>query len=421
MDKDLTVELRRTRPDIVVYAPEREASRERLDTHDNGNEHFLVFESPAGDLLAVWTQSSFEGAKDHRIVIARSTDGGDTWSAPRRIVGPDRPGAGHMASWGFPIPSASGRIYLFWNQYHGIDDVIHQFTGTLDCCCSDDDGRTWSEPVTLPMPRSAQDHPDPGVPANWIVWQKPDRDTSGRWLTGFTRWTSAAVRPEPPDGGWWGSFDSRCEFVRFNHLDDGPEPCDLELTWLQADTSGLRVPYLGHPEVSVAQEPSWVRLPDGRLLVTMRTFAGAIWYSVSADDGATWREPEPLLRHDGGEPLRQPLCCCPIYATGDGRYLLIYHDNDGHAHGHGPRETMYNRRPAYYAVGEFRPDDHQPVAFGPTQFLMDNDGVPLGPLNRLDVAVYTSYTEHRGRRVLWYPDRKFFLLGKVFTDAMLGG
>jgi len=152
--------------------------------------------------------------------------------------------------------------------------------------------------------------------------------------------------------------------VRFDNLDDSPAPEDLHLTWFQASTTGLKVPYQGHPEVSCAQEPSWVVLPDGRLFTTMRTFAGAIWYSVSEDDGGHWREPEPLLRRDGGEVLVQPLCCCPIYRLDDQRYLLIYHNNDGHAHGHGPTETMFNRRPAYYAVGTFQPGAHQPLAFG---------------------------------------------------------
>ena len=39
-----------------------------------------------------------------------------------------------MASWGFPLVSKSGRIYVLWNQYQGIDDVVHQHTGTMDCC-----------------------------------------------------------------------------------------------------------------------------------------------------------------------------------------------------------------------------------------------------------------------------------------------
>ena len=38
---------------------------------------------------------------------------------------------------------------------------------------------------------------------------------------------------------------------------------------------------------------------------------------------------------------------------------------------------------------------------------------------RLEAATYVSLTEHAGRRVLWYPDRKSFLLGKLITDEML--
>jgi hypothetical protein len=46
---------------------------------------------------------------------------------------------------------------------------------------------------------------------------------------------------------------------------------------------------------------------------------------------------------------------------------------------------------------------------------MDHDGVPLGPpekRGRLDLALYSSFTLRHGQAVLWYPDRKFFLLGK---------
>lgn len=414
---DLAVERQRTDPDVVVYAP-ASITREATDT---GNEHFLVFQTPRGEHAAVWTQSSWEGAGNHRIVIAHSPDQGRTWEAPRTIAGNYRRGEGLQASWGFPIPSASGRLYLFWNQYQGVDDVHHQFTGTLDVAVSDDDGRTFSPPVTLPMPRSAHDHPDATVPANWIVWQKPGQDSHGRWLTGFTRWTSRAVRPEPPDGGWWGSWDSAAEFMRFDNLDEGPDPGDIAISWPQVAGGRLTVPYPGHPAVSVAQEPSWVVLPDGRLFCTLRTFTGQIWYTVSEDDGGHWREPEPLLRADGGEPLRQPLCCCPIYSFSDGLFVLLYHNNDGHFEQYLPRDTSFNRRPAYVAVGRFAPRAHQPLAFGPTRLLMDNGGVPLlENLKRTDVAVYTSVTEHEGRRMLWYPDRKFFLLGKELTDEVLG-
>jgi hypothetical protein len=191
-------ELLRTEPDYVVFRPGSLSG----SSHDTGNEHFLVFDGPDGSLMAVWTQSSHEGAGDHRIVFARSLDEGATWTEPTRVVGPRRPGDGRMASWGFPLVTRSGRIYVLYNQYQGIDDVVHQHTGTMDAVYSDDHGRSWSTPQTVPMRRSPHDHPDPAVPPNWIVWQKPIRDLEGKWFTGFTRWVSRAVRTPPHINSW---------------------------------------------------------------------------------------------------------------------------------------------------------------------------------------------------------------------------
>ena len=67
---DLQQEIQRTRPDYVVYVPKSWDG----STFDTGNEHFLVFDGPDNSLMAVWTQSSFEGAGDHRIMFSRSAD-----------------------------------------------------------------------------------------------------------------------------------------------------------------------------------------------------------------------------------------------------------------------------------------------------------------------------------------------------------
>ena len=74
VDATLRAEMMRSQPDYVVYVPKS------LDgsTFDTGNEHFLVFEGPDGSLMAVWTQSSYEGAGDHRILFTRSDDDGIT-------------------------------------------------------------------------------------------------------------------------------------------------------------------------------------------------------------------------------------------------------------------------------------------------------------------------------------------------------
>ncbi len=414
MNIDLELELRRSEPDYVVYVPRS------LDgsTFDTGNEHFLVFDGPDGSLMAVWTQSSYEGAGDHRIVFSRSEDEGVTWAPPLRLVGPKRPGDGYMASWGFPLISKSGRIYVIYNQYQGIDDVRHQITGTMDCLYSDDMGETWSSPETIPMKRSPYDHPDTTVPSNWIVWQKPIRDLQGRWFTGFSRWVSKAVRT-PPHRGSWTTWETVVEFMRFENINDDPDPREIRISYSAWGKEALRVPHYANPLLSIAQEPSLVRLPDKRLFCTIRTMSGYIWYSLSADYGISWCSPRPLLRRDHGLPILEPLCCCPIYTLPDGRYVLLHHNNDGRFEGCAPEDTNRNRRPAFIALGEYRPQAEQPIWFSESKQFMDNAGVRLGPLKRIDIGVYTSFTTRGGNNVLWHPDRKFFLLGKRITSEWL--
>lgn len=414
LDVMLDNEIQRTKPDYIVYRPKSVDG----STFDTGNEHFLVFDGPDGSLMAVWTQSSYEGAGDHRIVFSRSIDEGLNWTSPKRIVGPSRPGDGHMSSWGFPMTSRSGRIYVVYNQYQGIDDVVKQHTGTMDCVYSDDLGETWSKPQTIPMRRSPHDHPDPSVPSNWIVWQKPIKDLHGRWFTGFSRWVSKAVRT-PPRSTSWTEMETVVEFMRFENIDANPEPRHIRISYSAWGRDALRVPHYCNPLLSVAQEPSLVRLPDKRLFCVMRTMSGYIWYSLSDDDGLTWCNPRPLLRRDHGAPVLEPLCCCPIYEYSPGRYVLLHHNNDGRVNGCAPEDTGKNRRPAFIAVGEYRPDADQPIWFSDSKQLMDNDGQGIGPLNRTDIGVYPSVTNRKGTFVLWHPDRKFFLLGKRITEEWL--
>ena len=407
-------EMARSAPDYVVYVPKS------IDgsTFDTGNEHFLVFDGPDGSIMAVWTQSSYEGAGDHRIVFSRSEDEGKTWVPPLRIAGPSKPKESNQASWGFPMISKFGRIYVVWNQYRGIADYHHQITGTMDACYSDDMGKTWSTPQTIPMKRSPYDHPEEKYPSNWIVWQKPIHDLEGKWFTGFTRWVSPAVRTEPVNKSWT-SQEAVVEFMRFENIDDNPEPKDIVITNSAFGDKALRVPHYDKPSLSIAQEPSLVRLPDKRLFCTMRTMSGYIWYSVSADEGRTWCAPRPLLRHDFGLPIEEPLCCCPIYEYDEGRYVLLHHNNDGHFEGSKREDTNKNRRPAFIALGEYRPNAEQPIWFSESKKLMDNDGSQIGPLKRIDIGVYPSVTRRNGEFVLWHPERKFFLLGKIISEAWL--
>jgi hypothetical protein len=345
--------------------------------------------------------------------------------------------------------SKQGRIYVFYTKDIGIHDFDSQTTGTMGCVYSDDDGHSWISGSDIPMERNRYDHPDPEVPRNWIVWQKPIRDSRGRWMVGYTQWSSRAVYDFPKDG--WYSKDSRALFMRFNNIDEGPNPEQLSITWLPRDneaqhneakhndalnneanhsegqyneamhSEGLEVPLPGKPEVSVAQEPSIVLLPDDRLFCVMRTYTGYIWYSISDDDGESWSNPDMLRYQDDGEPIRQPIASCPIFPLLDGRYVLVFHNNDGHLGEYGPQHALYNRRPAYLSTGHYMKEAHQPIWFSEPKQFLDTDGVAIGPKGTNEIATYPSLTEFKGKTVLWYPDRKYYLLGKYMTEDWLEG
>jgi len=414
---DLECELRKTQPDYVVYVPRRLEGAGA----DTGNEHFLVFDAPDGSLMAVWTQSTREGAPDQRIVFSRSTDGGRTWRAPRTIAGADvdpqtRRG---MASWGFPMVSRSGRIYVLYSLHTGVDDVFRHTTGLMAGRYSDDLGETWSEQEIVQMPRTRWDNPDPETPANWIVWQKPLRlGPDGCYLAGFTRWVSPAVRPPAPIRVWWAEA-SVVQFMTFVNLDDDPAVKDLAVEYTPADYA-LTAPLVDHPTTPVIQEPSIVPLPDGRLFCCMRATTGSPWFSISTDRGRSWTVPEPLRRTDGGSLIPHPCSPCPLYEVGPGEYVLFVHNHDGHFEKWGPRDTTWHRRPIYILRGQYRAGARQPIWFSEPEFFMDNGGAPLGAgPGRTDLALYASMTFENGTPVLWYPERKFFLLGRRIPRDLL--
>ncbi|MHB9071506.1 MAG: sialidase family protein [Sedimentisphaerales bacterium] len=412
----IQTEVKRTKPDYVVYIPKS------LDgsTKDTGNEHFLVFDGHEGSLLAVWTQSTFEGLENQRIVFVRSDDHGSSWTDPKIIAGSLPTETGGMASWGFPMISKSGRIYVLYNKHIGINDIFTHTTGLMAGIYSDDVGKTWSKPEIINMPRSIYDNPDPSIPANWIVWQKPTRLSGDKYFVGFTRWVSPSVRREAPILSW-ATAESVVEFMRFENIDNDPLVKDIRISYFANDEHAIRVSWHHEaPEHSVAQEPSIVQLPDNRLFCVLRTTTGSPYYTISNDSGMTWTKTEILKYADTGKPVLHPLSPCPIYRISEDKYVIFYHNNDGHFEQWGPFDTDWNRRPVYISAGTYKANAKQPVWFSEPKFFMDNEGVVIGHKNgRCDLALYSSFTNSYGKNILWYPDRKFFLLGREIKKNLL--
>jgi hypothetical protein len=406
----------RTDPDFEVFVPESTSGPTA------SNQFLIVVPTPDDTFVATWTQASFEDADDQRVVSSRSTDRGETWTEPIEIDGPgsdDTDGSG-LASWGIPIvaptgkPDDSHRIYYFYNKNVGIDDAREDTTGVLRCRYSDDDGQTWSdETIDHDIASSAISHPDPEVPQSWNFFQAPVAVGDDTALAGFTHWASDTV-----DDAHLFDRQSEVRFLRFDNL-DAADPTDVTTTTLPDTDHGLQVPHPERPGISVAQEPSVRRLVDDRLICTVRTMQGQVYFALSGDDGRTWDTPRPLhYGPDERRPMENPITPCPLYRYGD-KLLFVFYNNDGTGHGGtGPTDTRRNRTPAWYTVGETIDHHTHPVAFDEPRILLDNDRVPFGPVDRTEVATYTSFFEHNGRAYFWYPDRKHFLLGKDLTARL---
>ncbi len=405
-------ELARTNPDYVIYVPRGDDER----VPDTGNEHFLVFRRKDGTLAAVWTQSGHEGQYNQHIVFADSDASGTQWSAPRIIAGEhfDPKTGKDMCSWGYPLVSSSGRIYVLYSKHIGVNDIFTHTTGILTGIYSDDNGKTWSAEETIHLPgNEAYDNPDPAIPQNCITWQKPLRFGDGRYLAGITRWVSPARISRAGDN--WIDYPAVVDFIRFENIDADPEVKEIEITLLTKGNP-LRFPMPQDPSKPLIQEPTINLLPDGRLFAVMRTVAGVAAFAMSSDMGETWSEPVALRYGDNLPEVKQSLSPCPCYTVGDGEYVLFFHNHDGNF-GPWTNHATRTRRPIYMSYGKFDPEGKQPVRFSAPVSWIDSDNVELN--HRCDLALYSSFEYVGGKPVLFFPDRKHFLVGKVIDRKRL--
>lgn len=395
---DPKTEFLRTKPDYIVYQPKN------LARGDTGNEHFLVFPNKnQTKLLALWLQSTREGSGDECIVLAESQDG-HLWSEPRVLLKTVR--GVQRVRWGVPFVTKSGRIYILYRK-----DTQETATTNMAGIFSDDDGETWSEPGEIPFPKTPWDPED--VLVNWVAFQVPVRDAFGNFILGITVSTSDRYKPYPPTWFW---NDTHAMLMRFTNMDEDPACEDIRFTLFP--TQGISVPNPVYSGYDSCQEPSVVCLPDGRLFVLMRTLMGSPYYSLISADGNDCTEPQPL-RYRDGTPVLHPLSPCPVYALSDGRYVMLNHNNMGKIGEFDQLklEKRFNtanfiRNPTYVSFGTYSPQSPQGIEFDPPVLFADTEDIAVGPKATAESCTYTSLTCFGGETVLWYPDRKFYLLGK---------
>lgn len=396
--------------DYVVYKPEQPFDGrnygDKTKRGDSYNDHFqVIWDAKRSILFAFWTQASWEGAPDSHIAFSKSFDKGRTWTRPVLLAGSEtRQYPRQDAYYQQPMLSKSGRLYCLWTERL----TNHGMVGSY----SDDAGENWAQPKVMTVRRMDQDPSDYRIAPNYINWQRPLRiGSGGRFFVASSRHGKAPY--DEKDG-------CKIEFWEFLNLDDDPPVNGLKLDYFATNRDSLGVDklpkgnyfqpkfYPGRnppvPEGPAVEEASLVKLPDGRLFAMMRSSIGHPVWSQSRDGGRTWSGLKPLVDGNGKAFLhsRSP---CPIYdrggdAAASGEYFAFVHNKfDFKAQ----TACQYPRSELYLIAGKFDPDGEQPIRFSaPKLFMKRHYGNSL----------YSSYTVIDGEGILWFPDVKYYLLGR---------
>ena len=186
------------------------------------------------------------------VLLSTSEDDGVTWSEPMNTV--DLPGDTRVydpSLWHDP----NGRLWLFYN--HACLDPKDFSIWAMTTDNSDSATPTWSAPRKIEV----------GVPFAFRL-NKPTVLTNGDWLLPVT-WADAA-----PDD--WFAMTGQLQGVAISSDQGG--------TW--SFHGAVDAPRW-------ALENMFLERADGRVWMLIRTGAGVLWESFSADGGRTWTEAQP--------------------------------------------------------------------------------------------------------------------------------
>ena len=375
-----------------------------------------------GSWFTTWSQGSWEHAPDERIVFAISRDMGMTWTEPAPIIASS--GMERIA-YGVPfVVPESGRIYVFFFAGTRADRSLPEYdAGKLGFVFSDDQGRNWSQRREIELPDR-----DMNVFCDRIHgWlnHPPRIMPTGEVMLPFSSGQRSGLNRRA-----WRIAPSEVGLVWCENLLTEKDPERLRFTLLPEGAHGIRVDVFGHrenpsqrrllqcfggcPEDSGFnfQEMTVVALSDGRWVGVGRTFLGAPGYTVSRDRGRTWTPVEPLCYAPGREPIQHPMTMCPITKTSDGRFVLLFTNNDGLQRGaqHVWDGDGKTRNPQWIVVGREIPGERENagLGFGEPMILAEVDD--RGETNLKTGISMPQFFESGGRFFVCYNVNKEHIL-----------
>lgn len=235
-----------------------------------------------GRILFIYTHYDGESTSDHASAYLAgrySEDEGQTWSQEDHLVLGNEGDMNIMSV--SLLRLADGRIALFYLRKNSISDCIPMMR------TSEDEAASWSDPRPVISDRKGY-----YVLNNDRVVQL----ANGRLL-------APVALHKTPDSQWRNGAD-----IYVYHSDDQGK-------------SWQRSPQVPNSEGVVLQEPGVVELPNGRLMMLMRTDTGVQYQAYSEDQGDSWSAASPS---DIVSPL-SPASVARIPGTDD--LLLVWNNN----------------------------------------------------------------------------------------------
>jgi hypothetical protein len=317
-----------------------------------------VVRTPGAWLCAVTTGAGHEGAGGQHVITMRSTDLGQTWSAPVDVEPASGPEASYAVLLAVPegYPNA-GRVYVFYN--HNTDNLRQVIAdtdaypsglcGRVDSLghyvfkVSDDHGRSWSEKrYDIPMRTMEMDRRNPyggEIKFFWNVGRPFIHD-------------GAAFCSLHKVGGFGQGFFTSNEGVllKSSNLLSEPDPDKVVWETLPDGEIGLRTPPGGGP---VAAEHSYVVLSDGSFCAVYRSIDGHPVESYSRDGGHTWSTPR-YRGYADGRLMKHPRAANFHWRLENGKYLYWFHNHGGRFirdHPHSRSMAYEDRNPAWLSGG----------------------------------------------------------------------
>lgn len=282
-----------------------------------------LVEAGNGDLLATWLSGSDkEPAPDNCVLIARSTDGGSTWTEPRVFI-PSGRNAAHVTNM---YRTTDGTLVALGAHWPAEDEYTTWYYFRMS---SVDNGHTWTEPepFTLLNNRASLGRRIALDDGAWLFpgtcFQQRDTPLHGSisaiaHVVDEAQAMELADRFPEPNTNKFSRFLHGCIAFRADN-----------------DSASMLMPSdrIDNRPLGLI-EPSAIQLADGTVVMLMRAeWGGYLWESRSHDGGKSWTPASPT-------EIPNPSSMAQLLRLRDGRIALFHNPTGGEVGRRGPRDPL---------------------------------------------------------------------------------